>query len=596
MQRYSTRSNARSLLSRLILVAASLVQAAPAPGQTSPTLGQEIKDQIDRIAQQALSQTGVPSASVALVKDGQIAYVRAYGAARLEPFVSARPEMRYSIGSISKQFTAAAVLMLAEQHKLSLDDPVSKYIPHLTRGREVTIRQLLSHTSGYQDYWPQDYVPPFMRQLVTAEKIIDLWARKPLDFDPGTKWQYSNTNYVIAGVIVEKVSGKPLLDFLQERMFTPLGMQRVDNIDVHQLPQTDATGYMRYALGPPRIAPKEGPGWLFAAGELAMPASELAKWDISLLGQRLLKPESYKEMETEVKLKDGSGTGYALGLQVGSAGNHRMVRHGGEVSGFTAQNIVFPDDDLAVVVLTNQDAAAASSLLAIRIGLLLLTPQGTGSSAKLEQARAIFTGLQQGKIDRSLFTDNANAYFTEQALQDFASSLGALGTPQDFALSGERRNDISGLQGDLCQAGALHHHLRDARRQAGTVPGRRCRLSGVLTHSLLDARRSLGQIVGIHRGMELQMSVERQEPGLGDGRDLGRVAHIEEDIRRALAVILGKVRGLRLQFRDDTLNRLAQRAGLRGGVGFLRIQNCFQHESHDRLLVHTWRRMGPSRL
>src|SRR5262249_22653297 len=139
-------------------------------------------------------------------------------------------------------------MLLVEQGKLSLDDPVSKYVPNLTRSGEVTIRQLLSHTSGYQDYWPQDYVPPFMTQPITAEKMLDLWARKPLDFDRGTKWQYSNTNYVIAGLIVEKVSVMPILTFLQQKVFAPLGMLRVENIDVHRLGDTDATGYMRYAL------------------------------------------------------------------------------------------------------------------------------------------------------------------------------------------------------------------------------------------------------------------------------------------------------------------------------------------------------------
>ena len=150
--------------------------------------------------------TGVPSASIAVVQNGKIAYVQAYGNARLDPNTAASSAMRYSIGSISKQFTAAAILLLAEEGKLSLDDPVSKYVPGLTRGDEVTIRELLSHTSGYQDYWPQDYVPPLMLQPISADGIMDRWARKPLDFDPGTKWQYSNTNYVIAGVIVEKVS------------------------------------------------------------------------------------------------------------------------------------------------------------------------------------------------------------------------------------------------------------------------------------------------------------------------------------------------------------------------------------------------------
>jgi len=405
---------------------------------TEPGLTPEVREKIDRLAQRSLEQTGVPSASLAIVKDGQIAYLQAYGMARLDPKVPARPPMRYSIGSISKQFTAAAILMLAEQGKVSLDDRVGKYMPNLTRANEVTIRQLLSHTSGYQDYWPQDYVPPFMTQPVTAEGILDRWARKPLDFDPGTRWQYSNTNYVIAGVIVEKVGGKPLLQFLQEHMFTPLGMQRVDNIDLHGLGDADATGYMRYGLGPLRVAPKEGPGWLFAAGELAMPAEELAKWDVAIISRSVLKPASHREMETEVKLKNGSGTGYGLGLQVGNLAGHRLVRHGGEVSGFVAQDLVFPDDRLAIVVLTNQDASSAASTIARQIATLMLTPANPAAAGKREQMRKIFLDLQQGRIDRSLFTENANAYFSPQALQDFAASLAPFGEPLDFTQSGEQ--------------------------------------------------------------------------------------------------------------------------------------------------------------
>ena len=267
-----------------ILLATSLLQA-----QTPAPISAALREKIDAIAKQALTSTGVPSASIAIVQAGAITYLQAYGDGRIEPHTPALPSMRYSIGSISKQFTAAAVLLLAEQGKLSLDDPASRFVPNLTRGNEVTIRELLSHTSGYQDYWPQDYVPPFMLQAITADKILDQWARKPLDFEPGTDWQYSNTNFVIAGLIVEKASGEPLLQFLSEHIFTPLGMKSVMNIDQNRLAETDATGYLRYALGPPRLAPKEGKGWLFAAGELAMPAEDLAKWDISMINQTVLR-------------------------------------------------------------------------------------------------------------------------------------------------------------------------------------------------------------------------------------------------------------------------------------------------------------------
>src|SRR6185436_3474454 len=253
------------------------------PRVTAQTLSADLSEKIDKLVAETLARTGVPSASIAVVKDGQIAYVKAYGDARLEPKTPATAAMRYSIGSISKQFTAAAILLLKEQGKLSLDDKVAKYIPSLTRANEVTIRQLLSHTSGYQDYWPQDYVMKGMLEPTTAEKIMDTWARKPLDFEPGTKYQYSNTNYVIAGAIIEKVSRMPLLKFLQTNVFTPLGMTSVMDIDSERLGDTDPTGYMRFALGPPRVAPKEGPGWLFAAGELAMTAEDLAKWNISIM-------------------------------------------------------------------------------------------------------------------------------------------------------------------------------------------------------------------------------------------------------------------------------------------------------------------------
>ena len=407
------------------------------------TLPADLTDKIDKVVTDTLTRTGVPSASIAVVKDGKIAYVKAYGDARLEPKTPATSQMRYSIGSISKQFTAAAILLLQEQGKLSLDDKVAKFVPDLTRGNEVTIRQLLSHTSGYQDYWPQDYVMPGMLKPTDAQQIMNTWARKPLDFEPGTKWQYSNTNYVIAGVIVEKVAHMPLLQLLQQRVFAPLGIKSTFDTDAGPLTENDPRGYLRFALGPLRPAPKEGKGWMFAAGELAMTAEDLAKWDVSVINQSILKPASYREMETDVLLKNGLDTHYGLGVDVNSQGGHRAISHGGEVSGFTATNTVFPDDRAAVVVLTNQDAASASGAIAGGIGQLLFATTDPATPDKLEQAKKIFADLQQGKIDRSLFTDNANFYFSEDALKDFQAGLGPLGTPQSFTQASQ------GLRGGM---------------------------------------------------------------------------------------------------------------------------------------------------
>src|SRR5436309_12700434 len=158
----------------------------------APLAAQDLARDVDKAVADVLAKTGAPSASIAVVKDGKIAYVHAYGSARLDPPMAATPEMRYSIGSVSKQFTATAVLMLAEEGKLSLDDRVVRWLPELTRAQDVTIRQLLSMTSGYQDFWPQDYVMPGMLEPATPRQIAETWARKPLDFEPGTKWQYSN--------------------------------------------------------------------------------------------------------------------------------------------------------------------------------------------------------------------------------------------------------------------------------------------------------------------------------------------------------------------------------------------------------------------
>ena len=413
----------------------SITAGLPLAGQTLP---KDVQQKIDQSASAVLASTGVPSASIAVVRDGRIAYVKAYGYARLEPKLPATSAMRYSIGSISKQFTAAAILMLAQEGKLSLDDKVSKYLPDLTRADEISIRQILSHTSGYQDYWPQDYVMPMMKAPVTAKEIMDRWAKKPLDYEPGSKWQYSNTGFVIAGAILEKVSGMSPFAFLQERVFKPLGMTNVWDSDQRKLPAgSDATGYVRYALGPLRPAPKEGPGWMFAAGELAMTAEDLARWDVSIIDRTLLKPGSYREMEREVRLSNGAGTQYGLGIGVGLENGRRVLRHSGEVSGFTAGNTIYPDDRAAVVVLTNQDAVGAYATLTKKIAAVLFDAQDPATPRKLDQARKIFEGLQHGTLDRSLFTDNCNSYFDATARKDIQASLEPLGTPTSFVQVGQ---------------------------------------------------------------------------------------------------------------------------------------------------------------
>ena len=482
--------------SRAVFPGSSRARSSPQPNRRHP-LARPPQSRIDRIAAQVLEATGVPSASIAVVQHGKLVYTHAYGIARLAsdsaPAVPATPEMRYSIGSISKQFTAAAILLLQEQGKLSLDDPVGKYIPGLTRGNEVTIRQILSHTSGYQDYWPEDYVMTPMLQPETAQQILDTWAKKPLDFDPGTQWQYSNTNFVIAGRIVEIVSGEPLFDFLTEHIFRPLGMTSVWNSDAEpssRLPTPRPTIATRSVPCAPR--PKKAAGWMFAAGELAMTAHDLALWDESLLAQSILSPESYKQMFTEVKLKNGKGTEYGLGVEVRDRDGHRSIEHSGEVSGFVSDNEVLIDDGVAVAVLTNQDAVGAASTIANLAAPLVA---GYPLSAPEQQALDIYRGLQQGRIDRSLLAPNLSDYFTPAGhrrlpVQPRAARRAAQPAPDQRRTS--RRHDLPRIRHRLSRPPSPAHHLHLPRRQARAVPHR----AGAITLRVAYSGHARNQFAG----------------------------------------------------------------------------------------------------
>jgi len=392
----------------------------------------DFERQVDSAVSTVLARTGAPSCSIALVRNGAIVYARAYGLAQLEPQRRATPEMRYAIGSISKEFTAAALLMLQERGALSIDKPAGDYLPDLGPAGAVSIRQLLSHTAGVRDYWPQDYDLPGMLDPVSSKEILARWGRQPLDFTPGSAWQYSNTGFTIAGLIAERVAHQSLFSFWQLHIFQPLRLESAFNFDAGPLPSGDAAGYTHYALGPSRPAAKTGRGWLFAAGPLAMSASDLARWDIALMDHRLLTDASYRDLTTEVRLTTGVGTGYALGLGVALESGRRVWKHAGEVTGFTAQNRMYPDLSMALVVLVNEDMTTASTAIADEIAKILLAQSSPADVAADAEATRLFRDLQNGHIDESRLTPNARSYFTVQALADFHSSLSPLGDPQQF--------------------------------------------------------------------------------------------------------------------------------------------------------------------
>ncbi|MBB4153484.1 CubicO group peptidase (beta-lactamase class C family) [Sphingomonas jinjuensis] len=417
------------LFAAALLAPASLAAQSLTPQETA---------QIDTVVADALKASGTPSASVAVVRGGRTVFAKAYGK-QSERGGTADAKAPYQIASISKQFTATALQLLEDDGKLSLDDKVGQYLPGITGGDRITLRQLLAHTSGLQDYWPQDYSFKAMATPTTPQNIVDRWAKKPLDFEPGTQWQYSNTGYVVAGLIVEKVAGMPLLAFLQQRVFKPLDIRALDQ-DLAVGPGFPQ-GYGRYALGPVRVEKPAARGWLYAAGELSMSAEDLAKWDVARIDRALLPTDDWQAQETPVKLVDGTTNGYGLGVQTGTRDGRRYVEHSGEAVGFLSENIVFPDQKAAVVVLTNSWFGDATGRITDGIvkAVLPAAPASAADTAALTRARAVYDQLRTGTLDRSRLTDNANYYFTPAAQADYRSSLSALGEPTGFTQRGTMR-------------------------------------------------------------------------------------------------------------------------------------------------------------
>jgi D-alanyl-D-alanine carboxypeptidase len=406
----------------------ALLALVAVPAVAQPLSPAEV-GKIDQLVGKTLSDTGVPSASIAIVRDGKIVFTRAYGKAN--EGLPARPDLPYQIASNSKQFTAMALMLLEDEGKLSLDDHVAKFLAGISRGDRITIRQLLSHTSGLQDFWPQDYMFADMTRPTAPQGIVDKWAKKPLDFEPGTRWQYSNTGYVVAGMIAEKVSGEPLVSFLNRRIFAPLGMTSVKDQDDTNTPAFPA-GYHRYGLGPVRVAQQPGRGWLYAAGELSMTAEDLAKWDIARMNRALIPASDWVEQETPVLRTDARSNGYGLGVSNHYDRERHIIDHGGEAVGFLTQNSLYPESKAAIVVFTNADFSRATDTLTEGIEKIVLDspePALSGEGDRIADVRAVYDQLAGGKIDRSKFTQHLNDYFDATVLGDYRTSLAPLGPP-----------------------------------------------------------------------------------------------------------------------------------------------------------------------
>lgn len=382
---------------------------------------------IDKSVTEALAETGVPSVQVAVVRGNKVVLERAWGKTS-ETIPGPRTDLPYPIASNSKQFLGALLLMLENDGKLSLDDKVARWLPEVSGAKDITIRQLLAHTAGLQDYWPQDFAFAAMEQPVAPAGIVARWGTKPLDYAPGTRWQYSNTGYVVAGMIAERAGGAHLWYQFEQRLFKPLAIKAVP-IDAAVGPRFPQ-GYTRHALGPVRPVVQPARGWLWAAGEVAVTAGDLAKWNIARLNRTLLPREDWEAMERPVRLADGSSTGYGLGVSMREASGRRVIEHGGAAIGFLSQNAVWQDDGIAVTVLTNAEFARVQDRLTNKIAEIVLPPSpqaNTGEAPRMNEARALLEKLIGGSADLSFFTENGRYYFTPQVLADFRESLAPLG-------------------------------------------------------------------------------------------------------------------------------------------------------------------------
>src|SRR5262245_7719131 len=273
---------------------------------------QDLAEAIDVLLTEVYKPDG-PGAAVVVVKDGRVLFRKGYGMANLELGVPIAPDMVFRLGSITKQFTAVAILMLAEQGALALDDDITAFFPdYPTHGHTITVEHLLTHTSGIRSYTGMPEWLPLWRKDFTVDELIDFFKHQPMDFAPGEKWSYNNSGYILLGAIIEKVSGKTYEQFLQQQIFEPLGMRQSYYDSTSRIIPRRVSGYSKGPEGYEN-APYLSMTQPYAAGALASSVDDLALWDAALYGDRLIKPETLRRAFTSSTLNDGGATGYGYG-------------------------------------------------------------------------------------------------------------------------------------------------------------------------------------------------------------------------------------------------------------------------------------------
>jgi D-alanyl-D-alanine carboxypeptidase len=348
-----------------VIVVPSLTSAQEAAPSGAPPDRRTIIARIDSLVTDHLSAELVPSAAVAVVRGSDTLIMRGYGLADREAGRAANAGTVYEIGSITKQYTAAAIMRLVEAGKVDLDADISEYLAFPLQGHRVTVRQLLNHTSGIHSYTSKREWRAHWADDLTTDSIVGFVARDTFDFAPGTSWRYNNTGYVLLGMIIEKASGKSYAAYVEEELFRPLGLTQTRYCPP-RVTGRDTTYALGYGLraSDREVIPAEFLSMTHphAAGALCSTVRDYAVWQRALHGGQVVSPESYRAMTTPDTLPNGLRHNYGFGLLVGQLGPHRIITHGGGIHGFSTAQMYVPAESLTVVVFTNSDAAGPGRL------------------------------------------------------------------------------------------------------------------------------------------------------------------------------------------------------------------------------------------
>ncbi|WP_226573922.1 serine hydrolase domain-containing protein [Microseira wollei] len=386
---------------------------------------------VDKFVKDEMQKQKIPGVSLAVLRDGQIVYAKGYGLANVEHQVPVKPETIFQSGSIGKQFTATAVMILVEEGKISLDDKINKYFTDAPESwKNIAVRHLLTHTSGMGDY-PKDFD---YRADYTEDEFYKKIKAAPLAFQPGENWDYSNMGYVTLGILINKVSGKFYGDFLQERVFKPLGMTTARIINEDDIIPNRAAGYM-LVKGELKNQQWVSPSVNTTAdGALYLTVYDMAKWDAALYGEKLLKKTTLEQMWTPVKLNNGKTHPYGFGWGLGEANGKRIIEHGGAWQGFKSFIVRYPDEKLTVVIFANLIEASEEKLargVAAIYSPAVALPALSSIEDKEPKVTAFVKEVLQktvdGTVSRELFTpEAATALFPDRNKQagDFLKSLG----------------------------------------------------------------------------------------------------------------------------------------------------------------------------